>query len=439
MGVRKLNKFLTTREITKSYRNIQEFINKLRIEKNNSHNGKIVIAIDFWLYAHKFLHSNRSENILLGFWNQVLKFFLCGIVPLYVMDGSVPIEKQEKVDERTKKRNNCKKKIDDIDNEIEKYININDLVDKQSDDRQTDDRHSDDRQTDDRQSDDRQSDDRQPLWSDGKQSDGRQPVWSDGRQPLWLDHSDCCTDSNDSNDATNHTDDDNLDAMYKKKEKLQKQIKRIKTSELYNIHKLLDVLGVPYVKAEFEADAMCAKLFKEKIITTCLSDDMDMLALGCGSTIKFHDGKLIEFNMDQIKENLEFNQEQFIDMCIMFGCDYLQHPFRFECEDVYKMIKKHGSLLDALCSNEHELFNMNNSNVKVIGEQYYQVKETYLSSYEREHIPKNLLDIKMQQINFDDLLYFLKKLKWFDVSPKNIKIIEESIEKINTMIEHDEL
>src|SRR5437667_7145245 len=94
---------------------------------------------------------------------------------------------------------------------------------------------------------------------------------------------------------------DELDIMYEKKEKLQKHIKRIKTSELYNIHKMFDVLGIPYIKAEYEADALCAKLFKERIITSCLSDDMDMLALGCGSTIKFQDGRLIEFNMDQIK------------------------------------------------------------------------------------------------------------------------------------------
>jgi len=96
-------------------------------------------------------------------------------------------------------------------------------------------------------------------------------------------------------------------------------------------------------------------------------------------------------------------------------------------------------LLDALCSNEHELFNMSNSNVKVIGEHYYQVKETYLSSYEKEYIPKKLLDLRIQRINCDDLFVFLKKLKWFDISSKNIKIIEDEIAKINNMIEHNEL
>ena len=58
MGIRKLNKFLTSRGIYNSYRNMNEFINKLKNNKSNiTHSGKIVIAIDFWLYIHKFIHS----------------------------------------------------------------------------------------------------------------------------------------------------------------------------------------------------------------------------------------------------------------------------------------------------------------------------------------------------------------------------------------------
>ena len=128
MGVRKLNKFLTNKELIITHNNLRDFINTKHDNKsNNSHNGKIVIAIDFWLYAHKFLHSCKSDNILLGFWNQIMKFFLYGIIPLYVLDGSVPVEKHEKMEERIRKRINCKNKIDDIDDEISKYININDI------------------------------------------------------------------------------------------------------------------------------------------------------------------------------------------------------------------------------------------------------------------------------------------------------------------------
>lgn len=162
---------------------------------------------------------------------------------------------------------------------------------------------------------------------------------------------------------------------------------------------------------------------------------MDMLTLGCGSTIKFYEGRIIEFNLEHIKTTLGLSQEQFIDMCIMFGCDYLHHSLKLDCEDVYNLIRKHGSLLDALWSNEHVSFNMNNRNVCVIGEQYNQVKEYYLKSCDREFIPERFFDIKMKNINIDTLIKFLQHQKWFDISERNLKIIEKNIKTINKKIE----
>lgn len=370
MGIRKLNKFLMNKNIYRSYRNINEFITHLNDTNdtnkiiNNSQNGKIIIAIDFWLYAHKFLHSHKSDNVFSGFWNQIMKFLFHGVIPFYVIDGSVPIEKINKIEDRIKKRDNCKQKISIINDEIENYININDI-------------------------------------------DVESSIFTD----------------------------EYLDLMYTKKEKLQRHIKRIKSNELYNIYKMFDVLNIPYMKAKFEADALCAKLYKEKIISCCLSDDMDMLTLGCGSTIKFYEGKIIEFDLEHVKSTLGLSQEQFIDVCIMFGCDYLHHSLKMDCEDVYNLIKKHGSLLDALCSNEHESFNMNNRNVYVIGEQYNQVKEYYLKSCDKEFIPEKLFDIKMKNINIDVLVKFLQRLRWFDNSEQNLKIIEKNIKNINKKIE----
>lgn len=355
MGVRKLNKFLTNKNLIISYRNLYDYINKLKKSgSNNAHNGKIVIAIDFWLYAHKFLHSCRSDNILLGFWNQIMKFLSCGIIPLYVMDGSVPVEKQDKINERIKKRNSYKKKIENINNLIENYI----------------------------------------------------------------------------------SDDNDLEEMYKKKEKLQKHTKRIKTCELNNIHDLFNTFGIPYIRAEFEADAMCAKLYKEKIISACLSDDMDMLALGCGSTLKFLEGKIIEFDLDMIKSKLKLNQDKFIELCIMFGCDYMPHHFKYDCDDIYNMILVDDSTIYQLFVNEHKKHNENNENIE---NDIDHVKEIYLYSSDKEKIPQEFDDIKMIHIEFDDLKNFLFKLNWFDTSSYNLNFIENNINKINCLIDNNVL
>ena len=360
MGIRKLNKFLVSKNSIKTYRNIREFVNKIRINnRNNSHNDKIVIAVDFWLYAHKFLHSRSNpemQNVLHGFWNQIMRFLSHGIIPLYVMDGVVPIEKQNIVELRAKKYANCKKNIDILDIEINKYVSMDDI------------------------------------------------------------------------------DDDNLKAMYARKEKLQRRAKKVSVHDLHNICLLFDTFGIPYIRAEYEADALCAKLFKNKIITSCLSDDMDILAFGCGSTIKFHKGMFIEFNLQHIYHTLGFDQNQLIDMCIIFGCDYLHHPLRLDCNDAYNMIKKHGSLLDALNSNEHTIFNIQNSNVKIIGEHYYRVKDIYMNNHDRESIPCQLFDIKLQQIKFDELVSFLKKINILDKQTDSLALLEKQIANINQMI-----
>ena len=374
MGVRKLNKYLTDRGIVKCYHNLPEFINKLRSNEcvNNTKSGKIVFAVDFWLYVHKFLHSNRSDNILLGFWNQIIRFLSLGIIPIYVVDGCTPIEKLDVIKRREQKRANYKKKLNDIDNDIENFININDLVIR--DNENVDD--------------------------------------------IFIK----CLE---------------LESMTDKRDKIHKYIKRIKTSELLNIYKMFDIMNVPYIRAEFEADALCAKLYKEQLITCCLSDDMDMLALGCGSTIKFSEGRLLEYNMDIIKADLEFTQEQFIDMCIMFGCDYLKHPIKIECDDTYKLIKIHGSLIEALSSSEHNIFNLNNRNVQIIGDHYYHVKELYLTMSDRENIPDKYKNIKLQTISSREIISFLETQEWFNLCAYTIRNIEHNIRKINGLIKDD--
>lgn len=367
MGIKRLNKFLTNRKIFRTYRNTHEYINRYRgSDDNNSCNGKIIIAIDFWLYAHKFLHSYKSDNVLFGFWNQIIKFLSCGIIPLYVTDGSVPVEKQNKTLERSIKRNKIKKKITDINDAINnKYTNIDEIFN------------------------------------------------------IEMFNNECA-----------------IKRLQTDRNKLQKQLKRIRSRELFNIFNMFDIMGVPYIRARFEADAMCAKLFKEGIVTSCLSDDMDMLALGCGSTIKFNNGQLIEFNLERIKKELCLTQEQFVDMCMLFGCDYLRHSIRLDCNDIYETIKINGSLLNTLQSNNHTIFNMSNSNVKVIGENYYRVKDIYINSYKKEYIPRYFYNIKMERINLSDVISFVRKVNWFNTPFINSESIKYDITKINNMIDH---
>jgi 5'-3' exonuclease len=428
MGVRKLNKFLTNRGIIKTYQNIQEFISNVHI-KNNTHNSKIInskiiVAIDFWLYVHKFLHSNKmndpSFSVVHSFMNQIIKLLSNGIIPLYVMDGSIPVEKYEIIRERIIKRNHIRNQI----NNISKKINKNNHNHNHSHNNNHHNNYYD-------------------IYGISKSCDNCDNC---DNYDKYDDH-----DNYDSSNLNDKFDRENshkktnafrsfgelglLEDLRNHKRKLQRQTKRISASELHNIYELFNVFRIPFIKAEFEADAMCAKLYKENIISACMSDDMDMLALGCGSTIKFDNGKIIEFDMDHVKKTLGLSHEQFVDMCILFGCDYLRHSIRLDCDDVYDMIKKHGSLLDALSSNENNVFNMNNNNVKVIGENYYHVQNIYLNSCERENIPKKYYDIKIKSINVNNVFLFLNKMLWFKINKSNVRKITDAIRNINVKMQ----
>lgn len=379
MGVRKLNKFLTTKQLITEHNNLYEYVKTLELhpEQNNCKTKQIVIAIDFWLYAHKFLHSSRSNNIVMGFWNQIIKILSYGAIPVYIADGYVPIEKEDEYYSRKRRFERKKGDIDKINetlDEYDEYIGLDEI---------------------------------------------------EGIELA---------------ERVGHTTDtinvDQIDALIEKRERLLKQIKRVNRRELRNILSMFETMSVPFIRACYEADALCVKLYKDGLITTCMSDDMDMLALGCGSTIKFDNGKLIEFNLERIKSGLELDQEQFIDICIMFGCGYLRHPIRIECQRAYEIIKESGSLLDALFRDDYPEFNTESRNIRVLGENYHSVQDIYLYSPDKETSPEFLFDYISPhgELVWSVIREYLESAEWFDTT--YVRTMRHAKYDIHTIIQN---
>lgn len=78
-----------------------------------------------------------------------------------------------------------------------------------------------------------------------------------------------------------------------------------------------------YLQAEGEADFLCSKLYKKNLIDGVFSNDSDMLTHGCGVLITNISRLEVKFYvLEDILEYLKFTMEQFIDFCILCGCDY---------------------------------------------------------------------------------------------------------------------
>ena len=104
--------------------------------------------------------------------------------------------------------------------------------------------------------------------------------------------------------------------------------------------KLIQLLGIPLIQAPCEAEAQCAELNKKKKVFGVVTEDMDFLAFGGEIMIKGlckgKESKIIR--LENVLEGLKLNQEQFVDLCLLCGCDYLQRIQGIGPINAYRLI-----------------------------------------------------------------------------------------------------
>jgi len=131
-----------------------------------------------------------------------------------------------------------------------------------------------------------------------------------------------------------------IKTKFKEIKKIQKNLLYVHKIHSVNIMDLLKTLGIPFLESPGEAEEACACLQKNGIVDYILTEDTDVLAFG-GSNIIF-DNKL--YNLGVILEQLELNQDEFIDLCILCGCDYTVSIPKVGAVTALKIIKSHRSI-----------------------------------------------------------------------------------------------
>lgn len=120
MGIKKLFTFLDEKELFEKYSYLSDIIKNLKIDKN-----KFIIGVDANLYCYKYSYS--YGNMLIGFYNQILKFYSNNIIPIYIFDGGVLKEKEGTTSYRNKKIINNKNKIEEINKDLNNMDNIKEI------------------------------------------------------------------------------------------------------------------------------------------------------------------------------------------------------------------------------------------------------------------------------------------------------------------------
>ena len=180
------------------------------------------------------------------------------------------------------------------------------------------------------------------------------------------------------------------------KKQLDEQIKKLNKKIIYvtkeNINQLkylLNILNIPYIHENIEADLISSKLSSSNIVDMVVSEDMDHLTNGTKYLIRdFNVNNNVAkcYDLNMIRNKLGLTHSQFINLCILFGCDYL------------KRIKGLGTI-----SSFNVINNINSNNIEDIVTRIKQTKNIDIPNNYIEDFNKAVKIFKNEDINLENI------------------------------------
>ena len=115
--------------------------------------------------------------------------------------------------------------------------------------------------------------------------------------------------------------------------------------------KLLTLMGVPWVQSPCEAEAECAALCRAKIVDATATEDMDALAHSTPILYrhltrqkKADEDNILQIDFKTILEESGLTRDEFIDFCILCGCDYCDSIKGIGPKHSFELIKKYHTI-----------------------------------------------------------------------------------------------
>lgn len=195
-------------------------------------------------------------------------------------------------------------------------------------------------------------------------------------------------------------------------ERFNKRLVRATPQHNEDCKELLTLMGVPIVNAPCEAEATCATLAKSGKIFAAGTEDMD--ALTFGSPVLYRrltvapskKIPILEVKLERALEELGLTHEQFVDLCILCGCDYCDTIRGIGPKKAFAGIKEHKTI-------ENYLAALQKANAKgvVIPDDWLGDAPVYKSAREMFLQPEvaspDEVEIKWRDPDEDALLAFL--------------------------------
>ncbi|KAF4076255.1 hypothetical protein AMELA_G00212420 [Ameiurus melas] len=143
------------------------------------------------------------------------------------------------------------------------------------------------------------------------------------------------------------------------------------SSQTKEFLRLLMLLGVP-----------CVQLVSSGVVDAVASEDMDTLAFGGTVLLRQlnakRDSEVVEYSLPKLLEILQLTQKEFVDLCILLGCDYCDKIAGLGPSRALKLIQKHRNIEDVM-------LNINRKTHQVpLGWQYQAARKLFLDSPQSE-------------------------------------------------------
>lgn len=133
-------------------------------------------------------------------------------------------------------------------------------------------------------------------------------------------------------------------------DKQSRRLVKVTKDHVNDVKILLKHMGVPFVEAPCEAEAQCAELAKNGKVYAVGTEDMDALTFGTTVLLRhltFSEARKMpikEFYLDKVLEGFEMDMDQFIDLCIMLGCDYCDKIKGIGPKKAIELVRNHKNI-----------------------------------------------------------------------------------------------
>ncbi|ENN72811.1 flap endonuclease 1 [Dendroctonus ponderosae] len=133
-------------------------------------------------------------------------------------------------------------------------------------------------------------------------------------------------------------------------DKFNRRLVKVTRHHADEAKELLRLMGVPYIEAPCEAEAQCAAMVKAGKIYATATEDMDALTFGSDIVLRhltFSEARKMpiqEIHLKIVLQELNLSQTEFIDFCILMGCDYTDSIRGIGPKKSIELIKNHRSI-----------------------------------------------------------------------------------------------